>query len=170
MNKDDLRALQAPLKDRYKEAPSEAQTTLTARGTLDLEQLACRIPAGRGETIEAGLHPLAGGDGSWACSGDLLLESLAACAGVTLCAVATATGASVTGGEVIAEGDLDLRGTLGVSRDADVGFSRIRLLFRLNTTADDAQLKKLAELTERYCVVAQSLRTPISLEIARTSA
>mgnify|MGYP002623955814 FL=1 len=167
MNQEDLRALQAPLKERFKSDPSAAQTTLSARGILDLERIVCRVQTGRGETTEAGLHPLSGGDGSWACSGDMLLESLVACAGVTFCAVATATATPLTAGEIVAEGDLDFRGTLGVSREAAVGFRAIRLRLRLESDADDAQLEKLSELTERYCVVAQSLRPAVTVAIER---
>lgn len=157
MTPDELRALQAPLKDRYREDPTASQTTFIVQGELDVGSVACRIATGRGSVIEAGLHPMTGGDGSWACSADLLLEALVGCAGVTLCAVATAMSIPVTGGTVTAEGDLDFRGTLGVSKEAPVGFKSIRLRCDLQTTADDAQLEKLAKLVERYCVVAQSL-------------
>lgn len=157
MTADELRALQAPLKERYRQDPSTAQAVLTVRGTLDVPRLACRIETGRGAVTEAGLHPLTGGDGSFACSADMLLEALVGCAGVTLCAVATALGISLAGGTLTAEGDLDFRGTLGVSRAAPIGFQAVRLLCDLDTAADDAQLAKLAQLTERYCVVAQSL-------------
>ena len=157
MTADELRALQAPLKERYRQDPAAAHADITVRGTLDLPRLACRIETGRGPVTEAGLHPMTGGDGSFACSADMLLEALVGCAGVTLCAVATALGIPVAGGTLTATGDLDFRGTLGVSREAPVGFSAVRLLCELDTTADDAQLAKLAQLTERYCVVAQSL-------------
>jgi len=157
MTDQELRALQAPLKDRYRTDPATAQATITVRGTLDLPRLACRIETGRGSVTEAGLHPLAGGDGRFACSADMLLESLVGCAGVTLSAVATAMNIPITAGTLTAEGDLDFRGTLGVAKDAPIGFTAVRLRIDLNTTADDAQLEKLAKLTERYCVVAQSL-------------
>ncbi len=157
MNDQELRALQALLKDRYRAEPATALATLRITGALDLPRLVCRIETGRGAITEAGLHPLAGGDGSFACSADMLLEALVGCAGVTLCAVATAMNIPILAGTMTAEGDLDFRGTLGVSRDAPVGFTAIRLLADLDTTADDALLGKLAQLTERYCVVAQSL-------------
>jgi uncharacterized OsmC-like protein len=157
MTDQELRALQAPLKERYKTDPAAARKTITIRGMLDLPRLACRIETGRGPVTEAGLHPLAGGDGPFACSADMLLEALVGCAGVTLSAVATAMNIPIAAGAIVAEGDLDFRGTLGVAKDAPVGFSAIRLRLELNTTADDATLEKLAKLTERYCVVAQSL-------------
>lgn len=157
MTDQQLRSLQAPLKDRYRTDPAAAQATIVVRGTLDLPRLACRIETGRGPVTEAGLHPLAGGDGSFACSADMLLESLVGCAGVTLSAVATAMNIPIAAGTLTAEGDLDFRGTLGVARDAPIGFTAIRLRIDLQTAADDAQLEKLARLTERYCVVAQSL-------------
>lgn len=157
MNDQQLRALQAPLKEKYRQSPETAKATLRVEGTLDLERLCCRIPTGRAAVTEAGLHPMAGGDGSFACSADMLLESLLGCAAVTFCAVATAMNVAIVSGKGIAEGDVDFRGTLGVSRDVPVGFTAIRLFFDLETTADDSQLQKLAQLTERYCVVAQSL-------------
>jgi len=157
MTADELRTLQAPLKDGYRENPRSAQTTLTVHGELDVEQVVCRIVTGRGAVTEAGLHPMTGGNGRWACSADMLLEALVGCAGVTLCAVATAMSIPVAGGTVTAEGDLDFRGTLGVSKEAPVGFKAIRLRCELQTTADDGQLGELAKLVERYCVVAQSL-------------
>uniref|UniRef100_A0A7C2JZF6 OsmC family peroxiredoxin n=1 Tax=Schlesneria paludicola TaxID=360056 RepID=A0A7C2JZF6_9PLAN len=157
MTADELRTLQTPLKDRYREDPSAAKATIAVRGTLDLPRLACLIETGRGPVTEAGMHPLAGGDGTFACSADMLLEALVGCAGVTLCAVATAMSIPIARGAVIAEGDLDFRGTLGVSKDAPVGFTAVRLRLELKTDADDSVLEKLAKLTERYCVVAQSL-------------
>lgn len=157
MHSEELRALQAPLKDRYRQDPAAAQATLTIRGALDVSRLVCRLETGRGPVVEAGLHPLAGGDGRCACSADMLLEALVGCAGVTLCAVATALAIPIASGSIVAEGDLDFRGTLGVSKEAPIGFTAIRLRIALETTADDAQLDKLAKLTERYCVVAQSL-------------
>jgi uncharacterized OsmC-like protein len=155
VNRDELRALQAPLKERYAEQPAAALVTLSALGTLG-EHVSCSVQTGRA-IAEAGLHPATGGDGSLLCSGDMLLEALVACAGVTLRAVATSLGISVSSGHVRAEGDLDFRGTLGVDRDAPVGFSAIRLSFELNTDADDEQLAALQRLTERYCVVYQTL-------------
>ena len=165
MNGDDLRALQAPLKEKYRQAPESALVTLRAKGGLDADGIACRVETGRA-MVEAGLHPATGGGGMQACSGDMLLEALAACAGVTLRAVATALGISVQGGEVQVEGDLDFRGTLGVDRDAMVGFRMIRLAFSLDTDADEPALAKLLQLTERYCVVLQTIKTPT--EVAAT--
>jgi len=152
-----LRALQAPLKERYRDEPEVALVTLTASGTLD-EDLACNVRTGRALT-KAGLHPATGGDGSLLCSGDMLLEALVACAGVTLKAVATAIDVDVRAGTISAEGDLDFRGTLGVDRATPVGFSAIRLRFELDAPgADEPQLATLLKLTERYCVVLQTLR------------
>ena len=166
MKSDALRALQAPLKARYRENPASAQLVHQARGTLEPDRLTCRVetPAG---LVEAGLHPAAGGDGTSACSGDMLLEALVACGGVTLCAVATALGLSLRGGVVRAEGDLDFRGTLGVSKEVPVGFTGIRLSFELDVDATDEQLESLARLTERYCVVAQSVKPSPAINIAR---
>ncbi len=155
MNRDELRALQAPLKEQYKTAPDAALITLTATGTLG-EGVSCSVDTGRA-IAEAGLHPATGGDGSLLCSGDMLLEALVACAGVTLGAVSTSLGIAIDAGRVHAEGDLDFRGTLGVDREAPVGFSDIRLAFELETDADDEQLATLLKLTERYCVVLQTL-------------
>jgi uncharacterized OsmC-like protein len=155
MDRDELRALQAPLKERYREQPEAALVTLSATGTLD-EGIACSVNTGRA-LAAAGLHPATGGDGSLLCSGDMLLEALVACAGVTLRAVATSLGISVPAGTVHADGDLDFRGTLGVDREAPVGFRAIRLWFELDTDADDQQLVTLQKLTERYCVVYQTL-------------
>lgn len=154
-----LRELQAPLKARYKDEPATAVVTLRAKGEIGQDGLACRVETGRA-LVEAGLHPASGGSGLQACSGDMLLEALAACAGVTLSAVATALGIEIRQGTVEVEGDLDFRGTLGVAKDAPVGFAAIRLNFSLDTDADDEQLATLLKLTERYCVVLQSLRTP----------
>ena len=155
MERDELRAIQAPLKERYKTEPEAAVITLSANGELG-EGVACSVQASRA-VAAAGLHPATGGDGSLLCSGDMLLEALVACAGVTLRAVSTSLGISVTSGRVRAEGDLDFRGTLGVDRAAPVGFSAIRLSFELNTDADEADLETLRRLTERYCVVYQTL-------------
>ena len=155
MDRDELQVLQAPLKERYREQPDAALVTLTAQGTLG-EGVSCSVQTGRA-IAEAGLHPATGGDGALLCSGDMLLEALVACAGVTLRAVATSLGIAVSGGRVRAEGDLDFRGTLGVNREAPVGFSAIRLSFELDSDADELQLTTLRQLTERYCVVYQTL-------------
>jgi uncharacterized OsmC-like protein len=162
MKPDELRALQAPLKARYKEQPATALATLKAHGTLDCERVTCKVQTGLG-TAEAGLHPATGGDGQSLCSGDMLLEALAGCTGVTLCAVATALNLPLRGGTVTAEGDLDFRGTLGVGKEAPVGFKEIRLRFDLDTTATPEQLANLLRLTERYCVVYQTLRVPAKM-------
>jgi uncharacterized OsmC-like protein len=160
MERDELRALQAPLKERYRTEPEAAQVTLSASGTLG-EGVTCSVQTGRA-LAEAGLHSASGGDGLLLCSGDMLLEALVACAGVTLKAVATSLGILVNKGHVRAEGDLDFRGTLGVEREAPVGFSAIRLSFELETDADEEHLATLKRLTERYCVVYQTLAgTPL---------
>lgn len=153
--RDGLRALQEPLKRRYREEPEAARVTLTAGGALGAG-VSCSVESGRA-LAQAGLHPATGGDGSLLCSGDMLLEALVACAGVTLRAVATSLELPISGGTVSAEGELDFRGTLGVSRDAPVGFSSIRLTFELDTEAEEDQLDTLLRLTERYCVVYQTL-------------
>ena len=165
MNADELRALQAPIKERYRADAEAAVVTLRAAGRIG-EDLSCSVQTGRA-LVQAGLHPASGGTGSLACSGDMLLEALVACAGVTLNAVATALGITLRGGEVRAEGDLDFRGTLGVAKDAPVGFRDIRLKFLLDTDAERGQLDKLLQLTERYCVVYQTLRSapPIKFEL-----
>ena len=165
MNADELRALQAPLKERYRAEPSAAVVTLRAEGKLG-DGITCRIETGRA-LVDAGLHPATGGTGLEACSGDMLLEALVACAGVTLSAVATAIGIDVRYGSVRAEGDLDFRGTLGVSRDASVGFREIRLEFSLDSDATDEQLDNLLRLTERYCVVFQTLNHSPQLSMRR---
>ena len=165
MNSDDLRAVQAPLKDRYKAEPAAALITLRASGTLG-ENVTCKVETGKA-LVAAGLPPATGGDGSHACSGDMLLEALAACAGVTMNAVATAIGVAIRSGRVEAEGDLDFRGTLGVSKEAPVGFQAIRLRFDLDTDASEDQLANLQRLTERYCVVYQTLRTPPEIAVSR---
>src|SRR5690348_7442687 len=159
MDASSLRELQAPLKTRYREQPEDALVTLRANGSLDADGIACRVETGRA-LVEAGLHPATGGTGLQACSGDMLLEALAACAGVTLSAVSTAIGVELRAGTVKVEGDLDFRGTLGVTKDAPVGFREIRLAFELDTNAGPEQLDQLLKLTERYCVVLQTLRTP----------
>jgi uncharacterized OsmC-like protein len=159
MNADDLRTLQAPLKDRYRAEPDAAKVTLRAQGSLDSASLACKVETGRAIAV-AGLHPATGGSGLELCSGDMLLEALVACAGVTLKAVATAIGVTLRSGRVSAEGDIDFRGTLGVAKDAPVGFTDIRLSFALDTDATQEQLDTLLKLTERYCVVLQTLKRP----------
>jgi uncharacterized OsmC-like protein len=165
MNRDELRAAQAPLKERYRSEPEAGVITLKAEGRIG-EHVTCRIQTGKA-LVEAGLHPATGGPGTFACSGDMLLEALAACAGVTLSAVATSIGVELRGGTVRAEGDLDFRGTLGVAKDAPVGFRDIRLSFDLDTDAPAEQLATLCRLTERYCVVYQTLRhaPPIAVSL-----
>ncbi len=162
MQTEELKALQAPLKEQYREDPATALITLKAEGQLGAG-ISCRVDTGRA-LVEAGLHPATGGSGLQACSGDMLLEALAACAGVTLGAVATAIGVDVQSGTVRAEGDLDFRGTLGVSKEAPVGFQAIRLFFDLETAATDEQLATLIRLTERYCVVYQTIRQGVTTE------
>jgi uncharacterized OsmC-like protein len=164
MTGDELRARQAPLKAKYKEEPAAARLILKARATLGAGVTAIveTFPAPGGATT-AGLHPATGGTDAEACSGDMLLQALVGCAGVTLRAVSTSMGLNVSAGAVLAEGDLDFRGTLGVSKDVPVGFSAIRLRFELDTDATDEQLAKLVQLTERYCVVAQTLRAAVPL-------
>jgi uncharacterized OsmC-like protein len=154
-----LRELQAPLKTKYRDSPEAALVTLTAEGSLDAEGIACKVDTGR-SLVEAGLHPATGGTGLQACSGDMLLEALVACAGVTLRAVATALEFRLGGGTVRAEGDLDFRGTLGVERSSPVGFREIRLCFALATDEPQERIDTLMKLTERYCVVLQTLRNP----------
>jgi uncharacterized OsmC-like protein len=161
---EDLRSIQAPLKALYKEKPDAAFITLKASGSLG-EGVTCKIETGKA-LVEAGLHPATGGTGLNVCSGDLLLEALVACAGVTMNAVATAIGLEIRNGSVYAEGDLDFRGTLGVSRDVPVGFQRIRLRFELDCDATEDQLATLLRLTERYCVVFQTLSHPPEMEIS----
>jgi uncharacterized OsmC-like protein len=160
----ELQAVQKPLKDRYREEPAAAFITLRADGTLDEEQIACKVETGR-VLVEAGLHPATGGTGSLACSGDMLLEALVACAGVTLRSVATSMELEVMG-SVHAEGDLDFRGTLGVDREAPVGFAAIRLRFDLASDESSETLDKLLELTERYCVVFQTLAGGVPVELS----
>ena len=166
MEADQLRALQGPLKERYRADPDAALVTLRAEASLDGPGISCRVEPGRA-LVEAGLHPATGGSGLQACSGDMLLEALVACAGVTLRAVATSLGIPVRGGSVKAEGDLDFRGTLGVAKEAAVGFGAIRLGFELESTATAEQLDTLMRLTERYCVVLQTLRTPPAVTLLR---
>jgi uncharacterized OsmC-like protein len=163
MNADELRSLQAPIKERYRDRPDAAHITLRAQGRIG-EGLTCKVETGKA-LVEAGLHPATGGDGLSACSGDMLLEALVACAGVTLNAVATALGIELRDATVHAEGDLDFRGTLGVAKDAPVGFRSIRLRFDLDTDANPDQLASLLKLTERYCVIYQTLNSPPKVEV-----
>jgi uncharacterized OsmC-like protein len=156
MDAQELKALQAPLKDRYRREPDSAVVTLRAQGRIG-EGIACRVETGRA-LVEAGLHPATGGSGAQACSGDMLLQALVACAGVTLKSVATVRGIELRDATISAEGDLDFRGTLGVAKDAPVGFRAIRLTFDLDTDAGEEDRNKLIETTERYCVVLQTLR------------
>jgi uncharacterized OsmC-like protein len=167
MDREELQTLQAPLKQRYRDEPEAGFVTLAASGTLG-EGVSCSVQTGRA-LAQAGLHPASGGDGSLLCSGDMLLEALVACAGVTLGAVATSLGVDIASGDVQAEGDLDFRGTLGVDREAPVGFSAIRLSFDLDTDADEEQLATLLKLTERYCVVFQTLATAPTLSAEMSS-
>ncbi|MEO7990925.1 MAG: OsmC family protein [Chryseolinea sp.] len=162
MQPEELRNLQAPLKDKYREQPESAIITLKAEGKLG-DGISCKVETGKA-VIEAGLHPATGGTGMLACSGDLLLEALVACAGVTLRAVSTAIGVELKDGIIKAEGDLDFRGTLGVSKEAPVGFKTIRLYFILDTNATEEQLQSIAKLTERYCVVYQTLARGVLVE------
>jgi uncharacterized OsmC-like protein len=164
MNAEQLKALQAPIKERYKKDPAAAVITLRAQGRIG-EGIACRVDTGRA-MVEAGLHPATGGSGLQACSGDMLLEALVACAGVTLKAVATALGIELRDAKLTAEGDLDFRGTLGVAKDAPVGFREIRLRFDLDSDASKEQLQKLIELTERYCVVMQTIRNAAPVRVS----
>jgi uncharacterized OsmC-like protein len=164
MDAETLKALQAPLKQQYRDTPDSAVIVLKAEGTVGAEGVTCKVDTGRA-LVEAGLHPAAGGDGVAACSGDMLLEALVACAGVTLRAVATALNIDLRGGTVRAEGDLDFRGTLGVSKEAPVGFRAIRMSFDLNTDATEEQLASLLKLTERYCVIYQTLRNPPTSDV-----
>jgi uncharacterized OsmC-like protein len=163
MNADDLRAIQAPLKERYRADPKAGLVTLRAKGALDSAAIACKVETGRALAV-AGLHPATGGTGAELCSGDMLLEALVACAGVTLKAVATSMGMTLRSGEVTAEGDLDFRGTLGVDKQAAVGFTDIRLKFELDTDAPQELLDTLLKLTERYCVVLQTLKRAPAIE------
>ena len=165
LNADALRALQAPLKEHYKSAPDAAIITLKATGRLG-EGITCNVETGRA-LAQAGLHPATGGDGLSLCSGDMLLEALVACAGVTLRAVSTALNIAIDDGEVLAEGDLDFRGTLGVAKEAPVGFQNIRVTFKLKTNANAEQLDTLFRLTERYCVVFQTLNKKPELSMIR---
>lgn len=167
MDEASLREIQRPIKDAYRDDPSRALVTLRARGAVG-EGVTCSVATGRA-LARAGLHPASGGDGASLCSGDMLLEALVACAGVTLAAVSTALGIELRSGEVAAEGDLDFRGTLGVDRDVPVGFRSIRLAFELDTDAADEELDKLIALTERYCVVYQTIVSGTPVEVGWTS-
>src|SRR5438270_1399002 len=169
MDATELRAMQAPIKERYKTDPKSAIITLRAKGTLDHALIACKVETGRALAV-AGLHPATGGSGLELCSGDMLLEALVACAGVTLKAVATALEIPLKSGKVSAEGDLDFRGTLGVAKDAPVGFAQIRLRFDVDSDAPQEKLDQLLKLTERYCVVYQTLKSgpPIDVKLARS--
>lgn len=162
MNSEELRTLQAPLKEKYREQPTSATITLKSEGNIG-EGISCKVETGRA-LVKAGLHPATGGDGMLACSGDLLLEALVACAGVTLKAVSTAIGVDIKEGTVKAEGDLDFRGTLGVSKEVPVGFKTIRLTFVLDCNATEEQMQSIAKLTERYCVVYQTLTKGVQIE------
>jgi uncharacterized OsmC-like protein len=164
MDANELRALQAPLKKQYREQPETGRTLARAEATLDLNRVACRVRSWGGET-DAGLHPATGGNGERACSADMLLEALVACAGVTISAVATAMSVNLRGGRVIAEGHWDARGTLGVDRDVPVGLTDIALRFELDTDADPATVQRLVEMSERFCVIYQTLRTPPRLSL-----
>jgi uncharacterized OsmC-like protein len=164
MNSTELKSLQAPLKEKYREQPESALITLKAEGNIG-EGISCKVETGRA-IIEAGLHPATGGTGMLACSGDMLLEALVACAGVTLQAVATSIGVEIRSGTVKAEGDLDFRGTLGVSKEAPVGFKTIRLALHLDTDATSDQMASIQKLTERYCVVYQTLTRGVAVETA----
>lgn len=164
MKTEELKKMQAPLKERYRQDPGQAMITLAAQGSLG-EGITCKIETGK-SIARAGLHPATGGDGSSLCSGDMLLEALVACAGVTLKAVATAIGVELRNASIKAEGDLDFRGTLGVSKDVPVGFERIRLSFELDSDASDEEVATLIRLTERYCVVYQTLNRPPVITIS----
>jgi len=168
MDAGELRAMQAPIKDKYKNDPGAALITLKAKGALEGTNIACKVETGRALAV-AGLHPATGGSGLELCSGDMLLEALVACAGVTIKAVSTAIGVNVKSGTVAAEGDLDFRGTLGVAKDAPVGFREIRLRFALDTDATQEQLDQLLKLTERYCVVYQTIAKgpPVDIKLQR---
>jgi uncharacterized OsmC-like protein len=169
MKAEELRELQAPLKARFRERPEQAVITLKAKGELGSETITCKVDTGRA-LAEAGLHPATGGDGLSLCSGDMLLEALVACAGVTMKAVATALGLPLKSGTVRAEGDLDFRGTLGLAKDAPVGFRAIRLNFDIDCPASPDQIATLLKLTERYCVVFQTLSQPPALTVAHSLA
>ena len=165
MNAEQLRAMQAPIKQRYRDDPTAARVPARAEARLDAEDIACSVPSWHGET-KAGLHPATGGAGDLACSADMLLEAVAACAGVTLRAVATASGVTIRGGRVIAEGTWDARGTLGIDRSVPVGLTDISLRFEVDSDADAAKLERMIQTTERYCVILQTLRNPPRISVA----
>ena len=165
MDAAELRAMQAPIKERYKQDPAAAVITLKAKGSIESEGLTCKVETGRALAV-AGLHPATGGSGLELCSGDMLLEALVACAGVTLKAVATALDIPLKSGVVSAEGDIDFRGTLGVAKDAPVGFAQIRLTFALDTDVEQEKLDQLLKLTERYCVVYQTIKSGPAVEVS----
>lgn len=167
MDRETLRQRQAPLKQKYTEDPSSAILTLKVTGQVDQSSHAITLPTHNG-TVQAGLHAAAGGDGSMACSGDMLLEALVGCAGVTLSAVATSMGITIHSGNITAEGELDFKGTLGVDRESAIGFQKIRLLFNLDTDADTPTVEKLLSLTERYCVIYQTLATANEIDCELT--
>jgi uncharacterized OsmC-like protein len=159
MNAEQLRAMQAPIKQRYRDAPDTARVAARAEARLEGDDIACTVPSWQTET-QAGLHPATGGSGALACSADMLLEALVACAGVTLRAVATASGVTIRGGKVIAEGTWDARGTLGIDRSVPVGLTDISLRFEIDSDADQARLERMIQTTERYCVILQTLKNP----------
>src|SRR5437016_1698023 len=165
MDRDELREVQRPLKDRYHNEPDAALITLHAEGSLADSEVACSVQTGRA-LVQAGLHPASGGDGSMACSGDMLLQALVACAGVTLRSIATNRELPIAGGRVVAEGDLDFRGTMGVDHDAPVGFRSIRLVFELETSLNEEEIDKLLAVTERYCVVYQTIARGVPVAIS----
>jgi uncharacterized OsmC-like protein len=163
MNSDELKALQAPLKSQYRETPDAARRTMSVTGHVNVESLICRLDTAAGP-VDSGLHPAAGGSGDDACSGDMLLEALIACAGVTFSAVATAMSVPITSASITAEGVIDFRGTLGVSKDVPIGFESIKLTFNVESDAPRDKVEKLVELAERYCVILQSLRNAPAIE------
>lgn len=167
MDADQLRALQAPLKQRYRDDPSTAKVVMHASGTVLASDLTCRVETMLG-TVDAGLHPAAGGSGAQACSGDMLLQALVACSGVTLSAVATAMAIEIRSAKITAQAEMDFRGTLGIDKATPIGISKLHLDFAIDSSAEDAQLKKLIELTERYCVVLQTLAQPTALTTSCT--
>ena len=169
MNTDELRALQAPLKQRYRDQPEKGRISAHAEAVLSSDDIACTVPSWHGETV-AGLHAAAGGSGELACSADMLLQALAACAGVTLRAVATAYGVPMRSARVVAEGEWDVRGTLGIDKNTPVGMTSIALRFELDADADDAKLQRMIETVERYCVIFQTLKQPPAVFVSRTSA
>ncbi|MBN8927736.1 MAG: osmotically inducible protein OsmC [Rhodospirillales bacterium 69-11] len=169
MNAEQLRAMQAPIKQRYRDDPATARVTSHAEGILEPGDIACTVRAWHGE-VTAGLHPAGGGSGELACSADMLLEALVACAGVTLRAVATAMGVTITGGRIVAEGVWDARGTLGVDRAAPIGLTEISLRFEVESDADAAKLERMVQTTERYCVILQTLKAPPKVSVAVAAA